>query len=83
MSDLLELYEPEGAFESIEAHLAGAQQFLQPPVRQRRIVPFEPAIYADAVVVVGYACRFRHQIQRTNHKPTNSARMESSAEPAI
>ena len=68
---------------AIETNLSGAEQLLEPSVRQRRIVPLEPAVHADSVFVMGDASSLSHQIQRTSHRPANSARMESSAEPAI
>ncbi len=40
---------------AVEPDLPGAQQLLQPAMGQRRVVPLEPAVDADAVLVMGDA----------------------------
>src|SRR6185437_1692824 len=46
---------------AVQPHLAFAQEFFKPGMRQRRIVPLEPAVQPDAVIVSGNGPKFRHR----------------------
>src|SRR5579871_2238587 len=66
---------------AIEADLSGPEQFLETAMCQRRVMPFEPAVDTDSVLVVSDAGGLGHQIERTSHMPANNAKIERIAEP--
>lgn len=72
---------------AVDPHLAGAQQFFEPAMGQRRIMPLEPAVEPNAVFVGGNADLrdFLHaeNNMREIHRPANSAPTAPATEPAM
>ncbi len=68
---------------AVEPHLPRAQQLLQRAMAERGIMPLEPAIQTDAVIVLRDLDRFDAHRIRTIQSPANSASTDSTAEPAI